>query len=53
MSIALGNRVKELERLREEDRQRMDDLEARLKALEPRPPGRPRKQKDGEEPTGG
>lgn len=43
MSIELLNRVKVLERQRAEDFKRIEQLEAQVKELGPKPIGRPRK----------
>lgn len=48
-SIALGNRVKVLEEQRAQDRKLIEQLQADLEKLKPRPVGRPPKEKpDGE-----
>lgn len=43
MSIALQNRVKQLEQQIAEQAKAIEQLEARVKALEPKKPGRPPK----------
>lgn len=47
MSIALTNRVKQLEQQVAAQARLIAELEARVKALEPKPIGRPRKESTG------